>query len=276
MRLKLLINEKCEYTAQIRGNGYLSGHLNLYKRKGKTKNGIVRIVGYETKKTETRCLEWSEKVIGVGDKIEFNVLANGNSNNPKKIRVSSEDKYTLFKKLENGKKVKKLVTNFMNDLQKILLEIKKSENKKECRKFRLSIGHVMAEIMQRILDPIYRKHSKLIPKVLQGELFIWSAPLSCTKGIFEFTQGKPISLMDVNGLINMQKEMENKSQGSNFQFIVGCILSLVGASYITNIIIDLHPIFVTYVFNTFTVLIFGLIFIVLLGAFYFITKKIFN
>jgi len=171
MRLKLLINGKCEYTTKIRGKGYLSGHLNLSNRKDKTNKDTVQIVGYETKKTETKCLKWSEKIIGVGDKIEFNILANGSSDNPKEIKISSKDKYTLFEKLENGEKVKKLVTNFIDDLQKILLEIKNSENEKEFKKFRLSVGHVMAIIMEKILDPIYRKHSKLIPEDLKGELF---------------------------------------------------------------------------------------------------------
>ena len=59
---------------------------------------------------------------------------------------------------------------FETELFAILAKVRSDEPAAERQKFQRSVGHVAADLGERLLYPIYRNHPLLVPEQLRGEL----------------------------------------------------------------------------------------------------------
>lgn len=157
--------------AAVCGPGYLSTHLNLAERpKDDDYSKSVRVSGIETLETETVYLEWPKFDLEVGDRVEIRVLNEGESDVPSAVRKSSESPQNLFSHPEMARELTELVSDFESRLLRLIDTSKEREPVDEHKKFTTAVGHVLTEIGDHFLYPIYRRHKELVPNKLRGEL----------------------------------------------------------------------------------------------------------
>lgn len=172
MRLSLSINGHSQYTASVRGAGYLNAHLNMRNRpKDDDYSRTVRLGGHETAETETVGMTWPERDLKVGDVFELTILADdGFSEPPAKVKRSSEAPSNLFSNAELAKEVLDMVREFDSRLMQLASKSERIEPPDEHRKVERAIGAIVYVLGEELLYPIYRGHKHLIPDEMKGEL----------------------------------------------------------------------------------------------------------
>ncbi len=171
MRLALKVNETPRVLAAVSGPGYLSAHLNLSDRpKDNDHSKVVRIVGFQTHETETVRLSWPEFDLQLGDTVELRLLDDGEGDAPSAVRRSSDSPENLFSHPEIAGEVLSAVSAFESRLMQVLDKSKNSEPADEHKRFALAVGHVLTQLGDSLLTPIYRRHRELVPEGLKGEL----------------------------------------------------------------------------------------------------------
>jgi hypothetical protein len=171
MRLSLKVNGSPRVVAAVNGPGYLSAHLNLCERpKDNDYSKVVRIVGFQTLETETVRFNWPEFDLQVGDTAELRLLADGEGDEPIAVRRSSESPQNLPSNRELASDVLSVVSAFESRLMEMVDKSKNTESADEHKRFTLAVGHVLAQLGESLLSPIYRRHKELVPDELKGEL----------------------------------------------------------------------------------------------------------
>jgi hypothetical protein len=171
MRLSMAVNKSNPIVARIAGPGYLSAHLNMSDRpKDNDEKKTVRLVGIETRETETVHLNWPSVELKIGDVVELGILPEGEGNEPTEVRRSSESPDNLFSNSEMAKELIRAVSDFEKQVGKLLEKSKELEPADEHKKFASAWGSVVWELGQNLLSPVYRRQKELIPEALKGEL----------------------------------------------------------------------------------------------------------
>jgi len=171
MRIALKVNGTQRLVAGMHGPGYLSAHLNLHDRPKEDEHSkVVRIEGTRTLETETVHLSWPEIELQVGDTAELEVLKDGESDAPTEIRRSSESPDNLLSDAELAREVLTATSAFESQLMKLLRKSRDTEAEDEHKKFALAVGHVLFQLGDNLLYPIYRRHKELVPDQARGEI----------------------------------------------------------------------------------------------------------
>jgi hypothetical protein len=171
MRLSLTLNGTRRVVAAVDGPGYLSAHLNLHERpKDKDYSKTVRINGTQTLETETVRLNWPEFDLHIGDTVELRLLREGEGDAPSAVRKSSESPRNLFSHPELAIELLSVVSEFESHLMRLLEKSKTIESEDEHKRFSNAVGHVIWELGESLLYPVYRRHKELVPDELKGEL----------------------------------------------------------------------------------------------------------
>jgi len=171
MRLSLKLNGILRLIASVPGPGYLGTHLNLADRpKEHERSGTLHITGLQTRDTETVRLEWPKLNLQTGDTVELALMSDGEGDPPSDVRKSSESPKNLFSDPDLASQLIAIVSRFDSELMEMLQKSEGIESAEEHKKFALAAGHVLTEIGDRLLYPIYRRHKELIPEDLKGEI----------------------------------------------------------------------------------------------------------
>jgi hypothetical protein len=171
MRLSMAVNKGNPIVATIAGPGYLDAHLNMGDRpKHDEDKKIVRLVGMETRETETVVLEWPSVDLKIGDVVELRVLPEGEGDEPTEIRRSSESPDNLFSTSEMANELVRTVSEFEERIGKLIEKSQQLEPSDEHKKFARAWGRVVWALGQSLLSPVYRRHKELIPDELKHEL----------------------------------------------------------------------------------------------------------
>jgi len=171
MRLSLDINGRTRVVAAVNGPGYLSAHINLSERpKDDDSAKTVRVRGTQTLETETVSIDWPSFQLQIGDKLEFQLLPDGDGDAPSAVSRSSESPSNLFSNIDLAKELLQLVADFETRLMKLVDKSKEIETSEEHKRFTNAVGGVLYENGRRLLYPVYRRHEELIPDDLKGEL----------------------------------------------------------------------------------------------------------
>jgi hypothetical protein len=87
------------------------------------------------------------------------------------LRKSADLPSNLFSSVELARDLLRLVSDFETRLMLLLSKSEAEEPADESKKLRNAVGHVVYELGNRLLYPIFRRYKELIPEKLKGELF---------------------------------------------------------------------------------------------------------
>ena len=172
MRIEAFVNGTKQFLASLNGAGYLSAHLNLADRpKDQSQRRILRVEGFDTNSpTETISLKWPVVELFVGDVVELRLLEDGGGDPPIEQASGSELPSNLFASQALADELLSTCRKFESQLIELLRKSEQSEPAGEHGKFELAVGHVVANLGDRFLYPVYRRHPDLVPDELKGEL----------------------------------------------------------------------------------------------------------
>jgi hypothetical protein len=166
------VNGEARYVAQVSGAGFLSAHLNLNDRpkEGRTR-AVLRVVGHDTSTpTENVSMQWPETSLTAGDVVHLQVLEDGPADPPASSRRTSEAPTNLFHDANLAKELLSMVEDFERRLFALMEKSAASEPEDEHKKFKLAVGHALADLGDHLLRPVFRRHAELIPEAMRGEL----------------------------------------------------------------------------------------------------------
>jgi hypothetical protein len=172
MRIAATLNGAPQYVASLTGAGYLSAHLNLSdKPKEQKRDGCLRVEGHDTNtESQTVSMSWPELDVNEGDVIQLTVLEDGPSDPPAKKRSTADSPGNLLSNEALAQNVLALCAEFEAKLFALLEKAQALEPADEHRKFKRAVGQIALDLGEHLLSPIYRRHSKLIPQDVRGEL----------------------------------------------------------------------------------------------------------
>jgi len=172
MRIEAKLNGVKQFVAAISGAGYLNAHLNLSDRPKENKRTLsLRVEGHDTNSpSETVSLKWPAVDLASGDVVELRLLDDGPGDPPLEKRSSAESPSNLFTSSALAEDLLQACQEFESRLLLVLEKSQQQEPKEEHAKFERAVGHVVTELGDRFLYPVYRRHAHLIPESLEGEL----------------------------------------------------------------------------------------------------------
>src|SRR5690242_18076856 len=101
MRLSLDINGRTRVVAAVNGPGYLNARINMRERPNEDDYAkTVQISGTQTLETGTVSIDWSSFQLQIGDKLECQLLPDGDGDPPSAVRRSSESPTNLFSNID--------------------------------------------------------------------------------------------------------------------------------------------------------------------------------
>jgi hypothetical protein len=166
MRIEALINTESCCIAGISTSGYVGAHLNHESPPGSASLSLVAI---ETHESESVHFEWPPVALKEGDVVTIRLLADGPFTEPAKKAATSDHPANLFADPRLAADVLVASKEFENRLSAILEKSKALESPEDHAKFVRAVGRIAAELGERLLYPIYRRHSALIPDELRGD-----------------------------------------------------------------------------------------------------------
>ena len=167
MRIEALLNTDSCCTAGISTPGYVSAHLNHSKTSGIASLTLVAIEAHET---ESVHLEWPVVTLKEGDVVTLRLLADGPSTEPAKTSRTSDHPANLFADQNLAAQALEACREFENRLGAILERSRTLEPPEEHAKFLGAVGYLASELGDKLLYPIYRRHSALVPDDLRGDI----------------------------------------------------------------------------------------------------------
>lgn len=171
MRLSLKVNGAHHVTAAINGPGYLCAHLNMAERpKDDEHSKRAWISGIQTLDSETVHMDWPEIELRVGDKVELQMIDDGDGDPPSSVRRMSESQTNLFTNCELARELLSLVSEFETKLSLFADKSNAIEPEEEQLKIATAVGRICCDLGESFLYPIYRRHKELVPDEMKGEL----------------------------------------------------------------------------------------------------------
>ncbi len=171
MRLSVALNGEHQLTASVEGSGYLNAHLNMRNfPKDQDFSKQLRVNAVDTSEPrENLRMNWEKISLSEGDVIEIRILGDGTGDPPTQQTKSSDDPRNLLTQYELAEEVINVIAECEKRLWELTERAQESEPKEEFEKFRRAVGEVIY-VHGALLYPIYRRHKKLIPKELEGDL----------------------------------------------------------------------------------------------------------
>src|SRR5690349_20685109 len=136
LRLYLDINGRTRVVAAVNGPGYLTARINMRELpKDNDYAKTVQISGTQTLETETVRIDWPSFQLQIGDKLECQLLPDGDGDPPSAVRRSSESPSNLFSNIDLAKELLQLVGDFESRLMKLVDKSKETETSEEHERF---------------------------------------------------------------------------------------------------------------------------------------------
>ncbi|WP_142988372.1 hypothetical protein [Granulicella rosea] len=164
MRLSLAVNGQQKARASLTARGWLGAHVNLSNGIESESNDRVWLNAIDTsKEPNTTHSTWGGFPLVPGDKVEIEVLLDGESDAPQEVSETSENVNNLFSDTEQARQLLKSVKSCDTALQEVLERAKDVESEDEFRKLALAVGSVLVELDRQLISPTLRRHPDLLP-----------------------------------------------------------------------------------------------------------------
>jgi hypothetical protein len=164
MRLSLSVNNRDIVRASLRAKGWLGAHVTL-SQGIESEEPSKRVWLQATDISEAPNAihsSWEAVPLSVGDRIEIEVLPDGQSDSPMTITRTSESPSNLFSDVEQARLLLKAIKACDTALTEVADRASDVEGSDEFHKIRSAIGSVLVEIDQQLISPTLRRHPQLL------------------------------------------------------------------------------------------------------------------
>jgi hypothetical protein len=105
---------------------------------------------------------WEPVPLSVGDRIEIQVLPDGESDSPSTVNRTSDSPNNLFSNVEKARMLLAAIKICDRALWEVAERANDAEPSDELHKIRYAIGSVLTEIDQQMISPTLRRHPELL------------------------------------------------------------------------------------------------------------------
>lgn len=143
--------------------GWLSAHVSLSHKVEPSSNDRVWLNAIDTSdEPNTTHSSWGGFPLVLGDKIQIEVLADGESDAPREVSRTTDNPNNLFSNDAQARQLLDSVKTCDKALQEILDRAKDIEPEDEFKKLVLAVGSVLVEIDRQLISPTLRRHPDLL------------------------------------------------------------------------------------------------------------------
>jgi hypothetical protein len=162
MRLSLAVNGHHKVLASLNAKGWLNAHVNVSHEVESSSDNRVWLHAIDTSnEPNTTHSYWGDLPIGFGDKVEIEILGDGESDTPIKISRTTDNPNNLFSNAAQARQLLDSVKSCDLALHGILDRAKDAEPEEEYKKLALAVGSVLVELDRQLLSPTLRRHPDL-------------------------------------------------------------------------------------------------------------------
>jgi hypothetical protein len=164
MRLSLSINDRHVARASLEANGWLGAHISLSNgiKSDEPANRVWLAASDISEDPNNVYSTWEPVTVSVGDKIEIQILPDGESDPPSTVTKTSASADNLFSDIGQAR----LLLETIKTCDKALCEVADRavgiESDDELHKIRRAVGSLLAEIDQQLISPTLRRHPELL------------------------------------------------------------------------------------------------------------------
>jgi hypothetical protein len=164
MRLKVTVNDGVPVCASLQSKGWLSAHVNLELQDGWEKTSGRVFINAIDQSGEPNAVfsTWEVGDIAVDDKVQIEVLADGEAEPPTKVRLTSESPKNLFQETENARALLLAIRSFDTALMEILERARERETQEEFMRIARAFVAISSEIDRELIMPTLRRHPELV------------------------------------------------------------------------------------------------------------------
>jgi hypothetical protein len=172
MRLSLSVNDRHIVRASLQAKGWLGAHVSLSHRiESEQPSNRIWLQATDISEAPNAIhSSWEAVPLSVGDRIEIEVLQDGESDTPMTITRTSESPSNLFSDVEQARLLLIAIKTCDTALTEVADRASGLEGSDEFQKIRSAIGSVLAEIDQQLISPTLRRHPQLLPEAKELKL----------------------------------------------------------------------------------------------------------
>ena len=113
---------------------------------------------------------WDAVALSVGDKIEIEVLEDGESDPPNTVSRTSDSPKNLFSDIEQARLLLAAIKVCDRALWEVAERARGVKPEEELHKIVLAVGSIITEIDQQLISPTLRRHPELLAQAEELKL----------------------------------------------------------------------------------------------------------
>ena len=164
MRLSLSINDRHVARASLEASGWLGAHVSLSKdiKSDEPANRVWLVAADISEDPNTLHSTWEPVEVSVGDKIQIEVLPDGEADPPSTVTKTSASADNLFSDISQARLLLETVRVCDKALWEAMERSVDVEPEEELHKIRYAIASVLGEIDQQLIRPTLQRHPELL------------------------------------------------------------------------------------------------------------------
>ncbi len=164
MRLSLSINDRHVARASLEASGWLGAHVSLSKdiKSNEPANRVWLVAADISAEPNTTHSTWEPVEISVGDKVQIEVLPDGEADPPSTVTKTSASADNLFSDISQARLLLETVRVCDKALWEAMERSAGIEPDDELHKIRYAIFSVLTEIDQQLIRPTLQRHPELL------------------------------------------------------------------------------------------------------------------
>lgn len=172
MRLSLAVNDRPVARASLVANGWLGAHVSLSQgMESEEPTNRLWLGSTDTSdEPNTEHSMWDAVALSVGDKIEIEVLEDGESDPPNTVSRTSDSPKNLFSDIEQARLLLAAIKVCDRALWEVAERARGVKLEEELHKIVLAVGSIITEIDQQLISPTLRRHPELLAQAEELKL----------------------------------------------------------------------------------------------------------
>jgi hypothetical protein len=171
MRLSLSVNDRHIVRASLEARGWLGAHINLSDGLESEPPNRVWLVAYDkSEDPNSVTATWDGVPLSVGDRIQIDVLPDGEADAPTTLTRTSESPRNLFSNVEQARLLLSAIAVCDAELLGVLDRAQHAEPPDELLKIRQAVGDIVCELDRKLIMPTVRRHPELLAEAKEKKL----------------------------------------------------------------------------------------------------------